>query len=72
MAENLLTLFKQEGWEIVSFSKQPEKIYIIHKCDKGDCLISIRLGEGILETECWSCKTPVPVDVATIREMHLV
>ena len=69
---HILVLFQHENWEIVQFSKERERIYVVHRCDKGDWLVSIQWEDHLLETTCWSCKTPVPTEITTIRELHRV
>ncbi len=67
---HLLVLFERQSWQIVQFNNEPENIYVIHKCDKGDCLISTKQKGAVMEKTCWGCHIPVPDDVTTIREMH--
>ena len=69
---HLLVLFQHENWEIVQFNSELQNIYVIHRCDRGHCLVSLDWKSSTLEKECWGCHEPVPNEITAIKELHRV
>ncbi len=69
MNDNVLTLFKQGDWNIVSFDDE-ESVCILHSCKRSYWKDSWEIGRFFADGQCMSCGADVPDDITTITVLY--